>query len=262
MFRLTGKAAVVIGAASGIGRAIAVALGEQGATVNCCDLDEAGCETTANLIQSAGGGATSLVVDVRDSASVDVVFERIVAARGRVDVAICTPGINIRKPLLRYTDSDYDAVVDVNLRGTFHVLRAAGRVMYQQRSGSIVVISSISSREVEPGQVVYAGTKSAIAQMVRVLAAELGPYGVRVNAIAPGPIETELTVPIRSDPDWHDAYASKVALKRWGRPEEVAAAAVFLASDEATYVNGAQLFVDGGWTSIDQRYQGGPVIEE
>jgi NAD(P)-dependent dehydrogenase (short-subunit alcohol dehydrogenase family) len=161
--------------------------------------------------------------------------------------------------MLRYTDEDYAAVTDVNLRGTFNVMRAAGRIMYQQRSGAIIVISSISSRVVEPGQVIYAGTKAALAAMVRVLAAELGPYGVRVNALAPGPVETELTIPIRDDPAWQDAYASKVAVKRWGQPTEIAAPAVFLASDEASFVNGAQLFADGGWTDLDQRYQGGPV---
>lgn len=100
---------------------------------------------------------------------------------------------------------------------------------------------------------VYAGTKAAIAQMVRVLAAEIGPYGVRVNALAPGPVETELTEPIRRDDAWRDAYASKVGLQRWAKP-------VFLASDDASYVNGEVLFVDGGWTDMDRRFQGGPVL--
>src|SRR5580658_4072054 len=259
MFDLTGKNAVVVGAASGIGRAIAVAYADQGATVDCLDIDEPGCQVTARLIQSSGGKASSGPLDIRDSAAVDGAFGDLVSARGRVDVAVCTPGINIRKPRLRYTDAAYTAVIDVNLRGSFNVMRAAGRVMYEQRSGSIIGSSSISSRVVEPGQVTYAGTKAALAAMVRVLAAELGPYGVRVNAIAPGPVETELTVPIRDDPGWLDAYASKVAVKRWGRPEEIAAPAVFLASSEASFVNGAQLFADGGWTDLDQRYQGGPI---
>lgn len=259
MFDLTGKFAVVVGAASGIGRAIAVAYAEQGASVDCLDIDEAGCHATAQSIEALGGKVSSAPLDVRDSGAVEAAMGELVSARGRMDIAVCTPGINIRKPMLRYTDADYDAVTDVNLRGSFNVMRAVGRIMYEQRSGSIIVISSISSRVVEPGQVIYAGTKAALAAMVRVLAAELGPYGVRVNAIAPGPIETELTVPIRSDQGWQDAYASRVAAKRWGQPAEIAAPAVFLASDEASFVSGAQLFADGGWTDIDQRYQGGPI---
>lgn len=260
MFRLDDKVAAVIGAASGIGAAIATALAHQGAVVTCLDVDGDGAERTAAAIRGAGDRATAGEVDVRSSASVDAAVERLVADAGRLDVAVATPGINVRKPLVHYTDDDYDAVMDVNLRGTFHVFRAAGRVMVRQRSGSILTISSISSRAVEPGQVIYAGTKAAIAQMVRVMGAELGPFGVRVNAIAPGPVETPLTAPIRDDPLWRDAYAERVAVGRWARPEEIAAPAVFLASDEASYVNGAVIFADGGWTDLDQRFhQGDPV---
>jgi NAD(P)-dependent dehydrogenase (short-subunit alcohol dehydrogenase family) len=262
VFELGDKAAVVIGAASGIGRAIAIGLAGQGASVDCLDLDRAGAEQTAQQIRAAGGKAGADEVDVRSSASVDAALAAVRANRGRVDTVVCTPGINIRKPLLRYTDEDYDAVTDVNLRGTFHVLRAAGRIMAEQRTGSILAISSISCQAVEPGQVIYAGTKAAVAQMVRVLAAELGPFGVRVNALSPGPVETELTAPIRSDGDWAEAYAGKTAMKRWARAAEMAGPAVFLASDAASYVTGEVLFAHGGWTDLDQRFQGGPVFDE
>ncbi|WP_220386523.1 SDR family NAD(P)-dependent oxidoreductase [Frankia sp. ArI3] len=254
MLELTDKVAAVVGAASGIGQAIAIALAEQGAVVECADVDTTGVEETVAAIVAAGGTAKASTVDVRVSAEVDDLFARVVADRGRLDIAVGTPGINIRKPLIDYTDDDYTAVTDVNLRGSFHVLRGAGRIMAKQGGGSIIVISSISSRAVEPGQVIYAGTKAALAQMVRVLAAELGKSGVRVNAIAPGPVETALTVPIRSSAAWADAYAQKVAVGRWARPAEIAGPAVFLASDAATYVNGEVLFVDGGWVDLDAQF--------
>jgi NAD(P)-dependent dehydrogenase (short-subunit alcohol dehydrogenase family) len=254
MSTLENRVVAVFGAASGIGRAIAVAMAAQGASVHCLDVDGDGATQTAKEAGVGGATATAAEVDVRSSASVDAALAAVVEAGGRLDVAVCTPGINIRKPLTGYTDEDYDAVVDVNLRGSFHVLRGAGRIMSEQRSGNMLVISSISARVVEPGQVIYAGTKAAIAQMVRVLAAELGPLGVRVNAIAPGPVETALTLPIRSVPEWGEAYAAKIALKRWAQPEEIAGPALFLASDAASYINGELLYVDGGWTDLDQRF--------
>ena len=126
--------------------------------------------------------------------------------------------------------------------------------MREQKSGSLIALSSIRSVVVEPGQAVYAATKAGIVQLVRTLAAELGPFGVRVNAIAPGVVETPLTGPIQANPDWYDAYAAKSALQRWAKPEEIAGPAVFLASDTSSFVTGTVLFVDGVWTAIDGRF--------
>ena len=173
---------------------------------------------------------------------------------GRLDVAICTPSINVRKPILAYTEEDFDRVVALNMRGNFNVLRAAGRIMTSAGGGSIVLLSSIRSQVVEPGQSVYAATKAAIVQLVRTAAAEFAPRGVRVNAIAPGVVDTPLTAPIKANPDWYGAYAARSALKRWARPEEIAAPTLFLASDAASYITGTVLFVDGGWTAIDGRF--------
>lgn len=262
MFDLTGKVAAVVGAGSGIGRAIALGLAAQGAGVTCLDLDEASAARTAKMIAEAGGSGDAAQLDIRDTSRVTAALQKVAAGGGGLDIVVSTPGINIRKPMLRYTDAEYDTVMAVNLRGNFAVMRAAGQIMAPRRGGSIIVISSISCRVVEPGQVIYAGIKAALAQMVRVLAAELGPYGVRVNAIAPGPTETELTVPIRNDPDWLSAYADRVALGRWARAEEMAGPAVFLASSAASYVTGEVLFVDGGNTDFDHRFQGGPVLPE
>lgn len=259
MFRLDDKIAAVIGSASGIGAAIATGLGEQGATVRCLDLDLNGAQKTADAIRASGGRGDAFPVDVRQSTSVDEALTDVRDEHGRLDIVVATPGINIRKPLASYTDDEYDAVVDVNLRGTFNVLRTAARLMTPQRCGNVLVVSSISSRVVEPGQVVYAGTKAAIAQMVRVLAAEVGSYGIRVNAIAPGPVETPLTTPIREDPEWLEAYASKTALHRWARPEEMVGPAIFLTSDAASYVTGAVVFADGGSVDLNPRFQGAPL---
>jgi NAD(P)-dependent dehydrogenase (short-subunit alcohol dehydrogenase family) len=126
--------------------------------------------------------------------------------------------------------------------------------MTARKKGSIILFSSIRSQVVEPGQSAYAATKAGIVQLARTAAAEFGPHGVRVNAIAPGVIETPLTAPIKANKAWYDAYAAKSVFNRWGRPEEIVGAAVFLASDAASFVTGSVLFVDGGWTAADGRF--------
>jgi NAD(P)-dependent dehydrogenase (short-subunit alcohol dehydrogenase family) len=169
-------------------------------------------------------------------------------------VVVSTPGINVRKTILNYSSEEFDRVIAVNLKGTFHVLREAGAIMSEAGGGSIIAFSSIRALTVEPGQGVYAATKSGIVQMVRALAAELGPRNVRVNAIAPGVVETPLTQPIKDRPDWYNAYAAKSVLGRWARAEEMAGPVIFLASDASSYVTGSLLFVDGGWTAADGRF--------
>jgi NAD(P)-dependent dehydrogenase (short-subunit alcohol dehydrogenase family) len=162
--------------------------------------------------------------------------------------------VNVRKPILKYSEEELAFVLDVNMKGNFRVLRSAGRVMTARGRGSIILFSSIRSQTVEPGQSVYAATKAGIVQMARTAAAEFGPQGVRVNAIAPGVIETPLTAPIKANKQWYDAYAAKNILQRWGRPEEVVGPAVFLASDASSYVTGTVIFVDGGWLAVDGRF--------
>lgn len=254
LFRLDGRVAFVAGAASGIGLAAAQGLAAAGATVLCADLDAAGAERAAEGIRAGGGRAEALGLDITDGAVVAGTFEGLAARHGQIHVAVSTPAVNIRKPMLSYTDGEFEKVLRLNLGGTFHVLQAAGRHMREKKAGSIILFSSIRAVTVEPGQSVYAGTKAALVQMARGLASELGPDGVRVNCIAPGVVETPLTAPIKNDPHWYQAYSERNALKRWAKAEEMAGPVVFLASDAASYVTGTVLFADGGWTAVDGRF--------
>jgi len=255
MFRLDGRVAAVVGAGSGIGEATALACAKQGAHVACLDVDGARAEATAKAIAAAGGSAEAATLDIREGEAVKACFDSLRARKSRLDAVVCTPGINVRKPLLRYTEEEFERVVAINLRGNFNVLRAAGAIMTGAGKGSIVLVSSIRSLTVEPGQAVYAMTKAGIVQLVRTAAAEYGPKGVRVNALGPGVVDTPLTAPIKSNPDWYKAYGDKAILKRWADPSEMAWPTVFLLSDAASYVTGTILFVDGGWTAADGRFQ-------
>lgn len=280
LFRLDGRRAVVVGAGSGIGQAIALGLAAQGAEVVCVDRDLAAAQQTVADAASASGlsaaGAsdptaarqpeetpaspsgtvggwvrlTAYELDVLDSAAVTRAVEEL----GAVDVLVVTPAVNVRKRLLAYTGEEFDSVVRLNLRAAFDLMTGFGRGMAQRGRGSIIGFSSIRSQTTEPGQGVYAMTKAGLVMLLRTLAAELGPSGVRVNAIAPGVIDTPLTAPIKNNADWYAAYGAKSILGRWGRPHELAGAAVYLASDAASYVTGTVLFVDGGWTAIDGRF--------
>ena len=246
LFRLDGRKAVVVGAGSGIGRESALALAAHGAEVVCVDRDLAAAEETA----SAGPTLSGYQLDVLDSDAV----ERAAQEMGAVDVLVFTAATNVRKRLLDYTGEEFDRVVSLNLRASFDLVRAFGAGMAERGRGSVIGFSSIRAVAVEPGQGVYAATKAGLVQLLRTAAAELGPSGVRLNAIAPGIVDTPLTAEIRAVPEWSDAYADKSALGRWSRPDELAGAVVYLASDASSFVTGSQLFVDGGWTAIDGRY--------
>jgi NAD(P)-dependent dehydrogenase (short-subunit alcohol dehydrogenase family) len=251
VFDLTNRVVVVIGAGSGIGEAIALGAAAEGARVVCLDLDAAESQRVA---RQAGDHAEAGVLDVRNGSSVERALGDIRSRHGRIDGLVCTPGVNVRKKLLDYTEDEFDRVIDLNLKGTFNVLRGAGRIMTADQRGSIVLFSSIRSQVVEPGQSIYAATKAGIVQMVRTAAAEFGPAGVRVNAVGPGVIETPLTAPIKANQDWYRAYAAKTVFNRWGRVDEMVGPTLFLLSDAASYVTGTVLVADGGWLAADGRF--------
>jgi NAD(P)-dependent dehydrogenase (short-subunit alcohol dehydrogenase family) len=259
LFDLTDRVVAVIGAGSGIGEAIAHACAGQGARVACLDIDAAAAARVAGDLNADGAegaaGALHDRVDITDAADVARALGALAEDGGRLDGVVCTPGVNVRKPILDYTPDDFRRVVDVNLAGSFNVLQASARLMLPARRGSIVLFASIRAAVVEPGQSVYAATKAGIVQLAKAGAAEFGPSGVRVNAISPGVVETPLTAPIKASPEWYDAYASKSALGRWAQPHEMAGPTAFLLSDAASFLTGTTIYVDGGWTAIDGRFQ-------
>jgi NAD(P)-dependent dehydrogenase (short-subunit alcohol dehydrogenase family) len=191
MFRLDGKTALVLGAASGIGKASAEVLAALGATVICADKNKEGVETTAADIGLLGP-TEAHVVDANSGQSVDALAAAIETNHKRLDIAVTTPAIHVRKLMCDYTDDEYNRVADLNLRGTFFFLRAFGRMMVRQRGGSLIASSSVRATTLEPGLAIYGATKAGIIQMVRGLASEIGPSGVRVNAVVPSIVETPL----------------------------------------------------------------------
>lgn len=250
LFDLSGRTAVVVGGGSGIGEAVARGLGAHGAVVVVADRDAAAAGATADRIRGEGASAEVLALDVLDVVAVDAAATRWADA----EILVTTPAINVRKPLLAMTDDEFDRVVELNLKGTFRLVRAFGTTMAERGRGSIIAFSSIRSQVVEPGQGVYAATKAGVLQLLRTLAAELGPRGVRVNAVAPGVVDTPLTQPIKDQPDWYQAYADKSVLGRWATPEEMVGPVLLLASDAGSYITGSLLLADGGWTAADGRF--------
>jgi NAD(P)-dependent dehydrogenase (short-subunit alcohol dehydrogenase family) len=255
VFRVDQKVALVVGAGSGIGQATAVALGQSGATVVCADVKLDAAQATAAQMVKEGSQADACMIDIRSKESVQQQVDKIAKERGRIDILVATPAVNVRKRLLTYTDEELDRVIDLNLKGSFRIARAVAQVMSDNGGGSIILTSSIRSLLVEPGQGIYAATKASLVQLARGFAVELAAKNIRVNAVAPGVIETPLTEPIKNNPDWYAAYGNRSALKRWAKPEEVAWPIVFLCSNAASYITGTVLFVDGGWTAIDGRFE-------
>ena len=251
LFDLSGRKALVFGAASGIGKASAEALAALGAAVHCADIDLAQAEATAAGIRAAGGAAEASRADAASGAEVAALVARAKSSLGRLDVAVTTPGINIRKLVFDYTEAEFDRIVDLNFKGTFFFMREAGRLMVEQKAGSIIACSSIRATTIEPGLAVYGATKAAISLLVKGFASEVGTHGVRVNAIAPSIIETALSAPIKTRPEIYDAFARHTVIGRWGQPSEVGAAVAFLASDAASYISGSTMLIDAGWTAID-----------
>lgn len=255
-FDLTGRVAVVTGAASGIGRSSAVLLGAAGAAVLCADLDAAGAEATAAHIEEAGSRALARRVDVTVPGQVDDLVDEAVAELGRLDVMANVAGIIVQSPVVDFDDDAFDRIMAVNLKGVFRGCRAAARVMSAQGSGSIVNMASAAIDTPSPGLAGYGMAKAAVVQLTRVLATEMGPLGVRVNAVAPGFVETAMTSRRFTSADGSvdeahrqavlDAVARSTPLRTVGRPEDIAHAVLYLASDASRFVTGQIVRPNGG----------------
>jgi len=242
--RLQDKVAMITGSARGIGRATALAFAAEGAQVIVCDMDAAGGEQTAADIRAAGGRAQFVQVDVTDRASVDALVQAAQARFGRIDVLVNNAGVLRDRSLLKMTEQDFDFVINVNLKGVFNCTQAVAPLLAAQGSGVILNASSVVGVSGNYGQTSYVASKAGVIGMTKVWARELGPKGVRVNAVAPGFISTEMLAGI---PDKvMEELKAKISLRRLGRPEDIAHAYVFLASDEAAYITGHVLHVDGG----------------
>ena len=247
-FRLDGKVAVVTGAGQGIGRAIALALGEAGATVAVTGLSErrADLAAVATEIASAGGNASAFDLDVSSTASITTAFGQIVAQLGQIDVLINNAGIRANGPSLALTEADWDLVQSVNLKGTFFCSQAAAKDM-MARGGSIVNLASQLVTSAAPERAAYIASKGGIVALTKTLAIEWAKHGINVNAIGPGPTDTPMTA--SSDQATTERLAARSPIGQRLLPEEVASTVVFLASPAAAAITGQLLMVDGGWTA-------------
>jgi NAD(P)-dependent dehydrogenase (short-subunit alcohol dehydrogenase family) len=243
---LRGRVAIVTGASQGIGRAIACELAGVGAQVVVCSRRPAELEAVAALIRGRGGHARAVVCDVGDAGQVERMVTGTQQALGRIDILVNNAAYRIRGPLEHLPVEEWDAMVRCNLTGVFLCTQAVGRVMIGQRAGTIINITSVSGRYGSRGMAAYAATKAGVTTFTQSLGAEWAKYGIRVNAIAPGPVETEGALEVWKTPDMIARVAREIPLGRLGRPEEIASAALFLASDQSSFVTGETVYVAGG----------------
>jgi gluconate 5-dehydrogenase len=248
VFALDGKVALVTGSSRGLGWAMARALSEAGATVVLHGRDAGALRARAQELAANGAVPDVAAFDVTDTDAGTQAIRQIADRHGRLDVLVNNAGFILRKPLATLTDAEWDASLATDLTSCFALSRAAAEVMVAQGRGSIIMISSIVATVTRPEIAAYTAAKGALSALTRALAVELGPRGVRCNAIAPGYFRTEGTAPI-VDTELGRQISARTPLRRWGNTDEIGGAAVFLASDAASYVNGAVLTVDGGLTA-------------
>ncbi|MBS3907317.1 MAG: 3-oxoacyl-[acyl-carrier-protein] reductase [Syntrophaceae bacterium] len=241
---LSGKVVLVTGAAQGIGKAIALLLAKNGADVVVSDINLEKAQETAHEIQGMGRRSFAIKVNVADLKDVERMVEAIVEQFGRIDILVNNAGITRDRLILRMTEEDWDAVLDVNLKGTFNCTKAAIRHMSKQKCGKIVSIASVSGEMGNPGQANYAASKAGVIGFTKTIAREFAGRGINVNAIAPGYIQTPMTdaVPEKAK----EELKRMIPMERLGQPEDVAQAALFLVSENSSYITGQVLNVNGG----------------
>jgi len=249
-FRLDGRRALVTGGGRGLGREIAQAFAEAGADVALAGRALDTCRQAAHEIAAATGRrALAYAADVTVAAEVGRLVREVEAGLGPVDILVNNAGVNIRGAVEELSEADWDAVVDTNLKAPFLLMRALGAGMRERGFGRVINLGSILSTVSLAGRAPYCASKAGVLGLTRVLALEWAKHGITVNAICPGPFGTDMNLPLLNDPAKYQAFVEKIPLGRWGELHEITGAAVFLASDAASFVTGSALYVDGGWTA-------------
>ncbi len=251
IFKLDGKIAIVTGGAGGIGEALALGLGYHGATVVVSSRNQQALDkVAAKITAETGNAAIGVASDVTDDTSIKKLIDTVVEKYGRVDILVNAMGMNIKHEAFEYAMDDWDKLFDVNVKGTMMVCKAAGNVMREQKSGSIVNLSSVRGiRGYTGGNTGYCATKGAVELITKALALEWAASGIRVNALGPALVITPGTRHIADDPKLAAKYAAAVPMGRIGLPEDMVGAVVYLVSDAASFVSGQTIYVDGGLTA-------------
>ena len=251
MFQLTGKVAIVTGASRGVGQAIAKGFAQSGADLVLVSRNLPALEEVAKEIEGLGRKALPLSADIGNPEDIQKVVEATLKVFPRIDILVNNAGISpILKRAEEMTLKEWEEIVRVNLTGTFLFCQAAGRVMMKQGGGKIINMVSVGGVVAFPKQIAYCATKGGILQLTKVLAVEWTRYNIQVNAIGPAYLETELTKGMRESKTISEDLLRKTPMGRFGRPEEIVGAAIYLASDASSYTTGQTLFVDGGWLSL------------
>ena len=246
MARLQGRVALVTGAGNGIGAAIARVFAAEGAAVYVADLDGGAAASVADGIRAQGGEATGIAADVSRGQDVSALFRQVAAERAALDILVNNAGINVRSDFRHLSDADWVRMREVNLDGVVRVARDGFELLRKSGRGSLINLASIMTHRGLRQLAGYSATKGAVSALTRALAVEYAPFAIRVNALAPGFIETALTERVLRNPMFNKALIDKTPARRFGTPEDVARAALFFASDDSLYVSGSELAVDGG----------------
>jgi NAD(P)-dependent dehydrogenase (short-subunit alcohol dehydrogenase family) len=247
--KLNSKVAVITGASRGLGKAMALALGAAGARLALVSRSIGQLDETAEAVKGVGGEVRVFQGDVSKEEQVQTLERDILRAFGKVHILINNAGMNIRKPLVDFTLEEWRLVFDTNLTSVFLMCRSFAPHVKRSGGGRIINIASTMSRISLPSRSAYSASKSAVLGLTRTLALELAADGVTVNSISPGPFATEMNVPIMQNPETNEQFISRIPLGRWGRVEEIGQLAVYLCSEDAGFITGTDIVIDGGWTA-------------